>query len=148
MESSDSAEAAGERIMEAAKRGDAAEVARLLEARPSLTGARDPDGSTPLHWAAWKGHAEVVEFLLAKGADVNARDKPTWTPLHLAAREGHAALVELLLANGAELLARSSARVGALPRDEKRFCRHCSSIIHGGNKPGFMIRGDHHGYLR
>jgi hypothetical protein len=31
--------------------------------------------STPLHAAAWKGHAAVVAALLAHGADLHAKDK-------------------------------------------------------------------------
>jgi hypothetical protein len=31
--------------------------------------------NTPLHGAAWRGHADVVEALLAHGADVHAEDK-------------------------------------------------------------------------
>ena len=32
-------------------------------------------GWTPLHWAAWKGHAEVLTKLLDSGADVDMQDK-------------------------------------------------------------------------
>jgi hypothetical protein len=32
------------------------------------------DGSTPLHFAAWKGHTEVVGQLLDAGADMDIAD--------------------------------------------------------------------------
>ena len=60
-------------MIKAAKAGNAARVVELLAEDPSLLHARDTDGSTPLHCAAWKGHAEVVRVLLEHG---KAADTP------------------------------------------------------------------------
>ena len=43
--------------------------------------AKDKNGDTPLHHAAWNGHKEIIELLIAKGADVNAKDTDNDTPL-------------------------------------------------------------------
>jgi ankyrin repeat protein len=57
--------------IKAAKRGDTATLRELVMQDRSLLQARDQDGSTPLHCAAWKGHVETVRFLLDAGADIN-----------------------------------------------------------------------------
>lgn len=59
------------------KRGDVERVRALVTAEPALVHARDAEGSTPLHHAAWKGHAEVATLLLGAGADVNAQSRNT-----------------------------------------------------------------------
>jgi ankyrin repeat protein len=65
-----------------------------------------PDGFTPLHLAAYFGHAEAAALLLDRGADVAARSKNRrlfgLTPLASAAAGRHAEVVELLLARGAD----------------------------------------------
>lgn len=43
-------------------------VALLVEHGADVT-ARRQDGMTPLHGAAWRGHAAVAQALLARGAD-------------------------------------------------------------------------------
>lgn len=96
-------------ILKAAKKGDLAQVQALVAKDRGLLAARDSDGSTPLHCAAWKGHREVVAFLLSAGADANARNENDhWgtTPLHAAAHANQAAIAELLIASGAEVNAR------------------------------------------
>jgi ankyrin repeat protein len=93
-------------IIKAAKSGDLGKVKVLLEGDAALVHARDKDGSTPLHCAAWKGHPEVIEFLLGAGADPNATNcNDHWgtTPLHAAAHANQAAIVELLIDHGADL---------------------------------------------
>jgi ankyrin repeat protein len=95
-------------IIKAAKSGDAVTARALLEADASLVEARDTDDSTPLHWAAWKGHAEVAALLLDFGADIQAKNKNDhWgnTPLHAAAHGNQRAVAELLLARGADIQA-------------------------------------------
>jgi ankyrin repeat protein len=93
-------------ILRAAKTGDVAAVRSLIEADATLLDARDADGSTPLHCAAWKGHSEVVTALLDLGADVNARNRNGhWgdTPLHAAAHGNNAPVARLLIARGADV---------------------------------------------
>lgn len=63
--------AGSKQLIEAAKRGDATEVARLLKAgaQPGVT-AKDDDvpGMRALMWAATNGHIECVRALLQGGA--------------------------------------------------------------------------------
>jgi len=83
---------------DAAKKGDLAEIERLLAAGADVNEA-DPMAS-PIHYAAMRGHADAVALLAAQGADVNAGSK-IGAPLHAAARFGHAEAVLALLAAGA-----------------------------------------------
>lgn len=92
-------------IIKAAKTGDIEKARLLLAADSDLLNARDTDGSTPLHCAAWKGEKEMVAFLLGAGADVsihNTNDHWGTTPLHAAAHANQAAIVQLLLDAGAD----------------------------------------------
>jgi len=91
-----------EELLEAAERGDVGRVHELL-GRDANPNARDEFGFTPLHWAAFNGHAEVARLLLDRGADVDARSKNGLTPLHLAAFHGHAKVAGLLLDKGADV---------------------------------------------
>ena len=59
-------------------------------------------GSTPLHYAAGKGHADVITALLTAGADLHAESNKGDTPLHKAAGSGHAEAITALLAAGAD----------------------------------------------
>jgi ankyrin repeat protein len=98
----------GKEIFKTAKKGDAETVSALLRQDPGLAMALDQEGSTPLHWAAWRGHVEVARALLEAGADVNAHNTNThWgtTPLHAAAHGNQKAVAEVLLANGADIAA-------------------------------------------
>jgi ankyrin repeat protein len=97
-------------MITAAKKGNAALVAALLDADPALLNARDSDGSTPLHCAAWKGYPDVVKLLLDRGADMHLENENThWggTPLHAAAHGGQKAVAEVLIAHGADVNFRS-----------------------------------------
>jgi len=67
-----------ERLIDAAKRGDLANVRAIITAhshaeRMNLS-QRDPSGATALHYAALGGHRSVVQELLNHGADINATD--------------------------------------------------------------------------
>jgi uncharacterized protein len=70
----------------------------------SLLKAHSGDGWTPLHLAAFFGHADLANALLDRGADVNARSTNSMnnTPLHAAVAGGHLELVRLLLERGAD----------------------------------------------
>ena len=66
--------------------------------------AKDDDGSTPLHVAAYNGHKEIVVLLIDAGADVNAQDvlgsNKGKTPLNAANEENHTELADLLRKHG------------------------------------------------
>jgi ankyrin repeat protein len=111
------------RAAEAAKNGDWAAMQSALKQRAS---AVDPlaDGTTALHWAAFRGNREAVEALLRAGAPVDATDDNGVAPLALACANGDEAIASILLGAGARPnLARPSgetplmtaARTGNLP---------------------------------
>ncbi|MCB8979357.1 MAG: ankyrin repeat domain-containing protein [Ardenticatenaceae bacterium] len=93
-------------FIQVAKKGDLETLKALLASDPSLLNARDKDGSTALHCAAWKDNRDVVAFLLNAGADVNAHNENDhWgtTPLHAAAHANNTAVIQLLLDAGADV---------------------------------------------
>jgi len=101
---------AARQMIKAAKKGDAPAVRRLLGHDQSLVRARDKDGSTPLHCAAWNGHADVAAILLDAGADINDHNQNGhWgtTPLHAAAHGDQKQVAALLIARGADLRAKN-----------------------------------------
>lgn len=68
---------------------------------------RDPEGITPLHWAAINGHVACCRMLLERGADVHAIGGVLRaSPLHWCARNGHIQVLTLLLKYGADPLAK------------------------------------------
>ena len=93
--------AAPETLHDAARRGDADAVNRLLSAGAEVN-ARDAKGRTPLICAAREGHADAVRHLLKWGAEVNAVPITGGTALREAVREGRAKVVRLLLAQNAD----------------------------------------------
>jgi uncharacterized protein len=92
-------------IFEACAAGEVERVERLLEADGLAVAAYSDDGWTPLHLAAFFGHAKIAEMLLARGADVRARShNPTGnTPLHAALAANHKMFAGLLLGAGADV---------------------------------------------
>jgi uncharacterized protein len=92
-------------IFEACAAGEVERVERLLEADGLAIAAYSDDGWTPLHLAAFFGHAKIAEMLLARGADVRARShNPTGnTPLHAALAANHKMVAGLLLGAGADV---------------------------------------------
>ncbi len=66
-------------------------------------GALDVDGTTPLHWAAYRNDADAVNKLLKAGADVNARNDYGATPLSEAAVTGNVQIIRQLLEAGADV---------------------------------------------
>ena len=63
-----------ERLIEAAKRGDFADIKSVLETHPELLHERDRSGATALHHATFGGHRSVVAELVRQGANINATD--------------------------------------------------------------------------
>ncbi len=97
-------------ITEAAALGDSDAVAAALARDPAAVGARSQDGWTPLHLAAFFGHAPVAAVLVAAGADLAAVSANGMAnqPLHAAlAGAGAPDVVQLLVARGADVNATS-----------------------------------------
>jgi ankyrin repeat protein len=95
-----------------ASEGLISSVKRLLSIRNIDANARSHHGSSPLHFAAQKGHVEIAQLLIEKGADVNAREEHGWTSLHVADHY-NIEIARLLIQNGANVNAKSN--IGATP---------------------------------
>ncbi len=65
--------------------------------------ARQPDGTTPLHYAAHFADVQLISALLKAKADPNARNEFGSTPLAEAATTGNAEAIKLLLRAGANV---------------------------------------------
>ena len=109
-------------LVEAVKHGDRVAVGRLLDAGEDPDRAL-PDGTTALHWAAYRDDVYTADLLLRAGAMADAANRYGVTPLALAAERGYGALVERLLEAGAdantarrggETVLMSAARAGGL----------------------------------
>ncbi len=92
-------------IFEACAAGELERAERLLDEDGLAIAAYSDDGWTPLHLAAFFGHAKITETLLARGADVRARShNPTGnTPLHAALAGNHKMVAGLLLGAGGDV---------------------------------------------
>ncbi len=84
-------------IHQAANDGNIAAVKQRLA---DDVNAKNGEGMTPLHYAAYKGHKEMAELLIAKGADVNAKGFFGMTPLNMANDEGEKEMADLLRKHG------------------------------------------------
>jgi ankyrin repeat protein len=95
------ATALAERLIDAARAGDARQVQALLKQRADVDAATG-DGMTALHWAAYGGDRDVARLLIKAGAHVNTRSARGLTPLILAVDNADAVLVTALLNAGAD----------------------------------------------
>jgi ankyrin repeat protein len=90
----------GAALVDAAKNADKAAVRALVQKKVDVNAA-EPDGTTALHWAAYRDDLETVDLLIRAGAKVNAATDLGVTPLWTASQNGSAAIVARLLAAGA-----------------------------------------------
>lgn len=93
----------------AAINGDAAVIARLLDAGEDPNALLTTEGETVLMLVAYTGNAQAVKVLLDRGAEANTQQFRGQTALMWAAAEGHAEVVSLLLARGADPSLQSAA---------------------------------------
>jgi hypothetical protein len=101
-----------EELGAAARAGNVAGVARLLDAGVDAN-AKGRYDQTALFVAAGKGRLLVVELLLARGAAASARDTFYGaTPLSWAVEGGHAEVARRLVEAGAAVAGSSGARRG------------------------------------
>ena len=88
-------------FIDAVRRGDAQEVARLLGRDPQLARATGEYAKTGLHWAAEKDEVEIARLLLDAGANIESTTEWGATPLEWAAVMGSTRVADLLLSRGA-----------------------------------------------
>jgi uncharacterized protein len=81
--------------------GDRRAALAMLDAGADVNRAQ-PDGSTPLHWAAYRVDQELVQRLLKKGARANVVNRYGASPLAEAVRVASVPLVGMLLEAGAD----------------------------------------------
>jgi len=95
--------AAGDtRLSEAAMQGNTETVRSLLKQRVDVD-ASQGDGTTALHWAAFRDDLEMAKMLIAAGANVKAETREgAITPLFMACTNGSATMIDLLLKSGAD----------------------------------------------
>jgi ankyrin repeat protein len=101
------AEQAVDAILDAAEKGRADELGRLLDAHPDLIDARGGNswGRTALHMAAWRNRAGCVRLLLERGADVDIRDYgDNAYALHFAAEAADLPIVRMLVEAGSDVV--------------------------------------------
>lgn len=110
-------------LLKAARDGDTRSVRALLAQRADANVA-EPDGTTPLAWAAYRDDASAADALIAAGADTNKANDYGVTPLWLACSNGSAPMIARLLKGGAdpnvtlwsgETVLMTCARAGTLP---------------------------------
>jgi ankyrin repeat protein len=92
---------AGPDLIAAARDGNLQAVRAAIAAGGNVR-ASGPDGTTPLHWAAYRGNEEIARLLLESGASVDAANRYGVRPLSLACAAGNVALIERLLNAGAD----------------------------------------------
>src|ERR1700730_15001303 len=92
-------------LFEACAAGELQHVEGLLGGDAAGINAYSDDGWTPLHLAAFFGHAKITELLLGCGADATARSRNANgnTPLHAALAGNHRQVHPALLGRGPEL---------------------------------------------
>ena len=98
-----------EQVLTAAEHGDIRALDAFITANAALVSARDADGYTPLHRAAYSDHAAVVARLLQLGGDPRARTDDDWTPLHCAACWANAKVAQVGMADSHESVCRCSS---------------------------------------
>jgi ankyrin repeat protein len=84
------------------------------EFKHRLIEARNKEGMTPLHMAAYSGSLEICQLLIENGANVNATDERQVTALHLAAERGYFEICQHLLDKGASLDLKDDTGLAAL----------------------------------
>ena len=92
---------AADTVVDAVKAGDrAAALARI--AAGADVNQPERNGTTAVHWAAYREDADMVARLVAAGADVSTVNDFGSSPMMEAAANGNAAIIRMLLEAGAD----------------------------------------------
>jgi ankyrin repeat protein len=97
-------------VFDLLRKGDIPAVKAMVEKSPQLVEARDAQGLTLLHYAAYGRSPELVDFLIDKGAKPDAADPQAATPLHIAAMSDRTEVAAALIRRGASTEARNDYR--------------------------------------
>jgi ankyrin repeat protein len=89
------------KLADAIQSGDRRVALALIDSGADVNRAQ-PDGTTPLHWAAYRVDQELVQKLLKKGARADVANHYGASPLAEAARVANVPIVGLLLEGGAD----------------------------------------------
>ena len=125
------------RLLEAAKNGNIDAIRALIAEKVDLN-ARDEEGYTALHLAAYNGHVEAVRALVKVVGDEiidiqNSKDR-YYTPLHYASRMGHAEVVTALLELGANPMIADVSGRNPLHNAAENGCTEVARVL--GEKGG------------
>jgi len=93
---------AADSLLEVAEAGNSAAALALVTGRADVN-ARQEDGTTALHWAAYHDDVPLMRQLLKAGAQVNVRNDYGSTPLAEAAERADPQALRVLLEAGAEV---------------------------------------------
>jgi ankyrin repeat protein len=132
-------------LFEACAAGELERVEGLLGGDAAGINAYSEDGWTPLHLAAFFGHAKITELLLGLGADATAQSRNANgnTPLHAALAGNHKLVTGLLIGGGADVNAADAA--GWRPLHLAAFNNNLDAMkqliaqgadVHGQNREG------------
>ena len=123
-------------LVEAAQRGDAAEIAQLL-GQGAAVDARDGANWTALHHATEGSHIAAAVALIEAGADVNASDDTSMdhTPYLMAGARGYLEILSPMIAHGADLASTNGYGGTALiPACERGFVEVARILIEAGTE--------------
>ena len=76
-------------------------------------------GSSPLHYAASRGHLNITKTLIEHGADVYLENRKHYTPLHMTALENCEMAKKKEKIDVARFLLNSGAKVNAMNSEHK-----------------------------
>jgi len=112
------------------------EVIPLFATYKQLLNAKTPNGNTPLHLAAWKGHAKACEALLKAGANPLVVNKNGGNVLHRAAIKGHHDVIQLFALHKQLLNAQDTNSDTPLMRAAKNgHLKVCEALLKAGADP-------------
>lgn len=118
-------------LSDAAQAGNLARVRELVDQQRDFAALPDAAGYTPLHYAAYFGHAELARYLIEIGADIAAvsMDPLRNQPLHAAAGSGYPEISRLLLDAGADANAEQTGQWTALHAAAQKGHRDVVSLL-------------------
>jgi ankyrin repeat protein len=98
----------------AAMKGDMDTVQALIGQNVDVNRAQG-DGTTALHWAAYRDDADMARLLLDAGANVGAETRlGELTPLFMASKSGYAPIIDMLVKAGADVNSQTTIGTTAL----------------------------------